>query len=504
MSEEKENKVSPFVGLVGAGYWGKNLFRDFKDLRVLAGVCETYNTDKLREDNPELYVTDSWPEFLSRDEISAVAIALPAEMHYQFVREALLANKDVFVEKPLALDITEAEELVDLAKQKSKILMVGHVLRYHPCVRKVQELIKEGAIGNIRYINCSRRNLGKIRQQENVLWSFAPHDISLVLSLMNNSLPLKVTCVGQKYLHPDIHDITDSFLEFQGNCYAHISVNWLYPKKEQRTTIVGDKGMIVFNDRKPRGQKVTICSEYLNQEPGTIPVAKERREVRFVGCAWSDESPLYLECKHFSDCCLSRDDPVTNGEEGLRVLRVLDACHKQLLENKNGDRIHSEPRKRYQTHETAIVSADSRIGEGTRIWRYTHILDGVIGKSCSVGQNCFVAGILGDGCKVQNNVSVYKGVRCGNNVFLGPSMVFCNDKTPRAAYSKNGNYMETVVEDDVTIGSNATILPGIRLGKGCFVGAGAVVTKDVDPYTLVVGNPAKPIGKVNKEGQRLQ
>jgi UDP-2-acetamido-3-amino-2,3-dideoxy-glucuronate N-acetyltransferase len=408
------------------------------------------------------------------------------------------------VEKPLALDVNEAEELVNLARKRNKILMVGHVLRYHPCVKKVQELVKEGRIGNIRNINCTRRNLGKIRQQENVLWSFAPHDISLVLALMNNSLPLKVTCVGQKHLHPDIHDVTDTFLEFPGNCFAHISVNWLFPKKEQKTIIVGDKGMIIFNDRKPKGEKVTICSEYLSQEPGTVPVAK-KPEVKTVECDWSEEQfPLYLECKHFAQCCQSRKDPVTNGEEGLRVLRVLDGCHQQLLNGKNGNHLDNRPKKKFFVHSTAVVSEESKIGDGTKIWHYTHVLKGSIGQNCSVGQNCFVSGVLGNGCKVQNNVSVYKGVECGNNVFLGPSMVFCNDKTPRAAYSKHGNYMKTIVEDGVTIGANATILPGITLRKGCFVGAGAVVTKDVAPYTIVVGNPARPAGRVNEQGNKLR
>lgn len=506
----------PFVGLLGVGYWGKNLFRDLKALGVLAGVCESDQKviKRLQLENPDLYLTDNWSDFLLNPDITAIVIALPAELHFKFAKEALLADKDIFVEKPISLDIRDAETLVDLSRKRDKILMVGHVLRYHPCVKKLQELVSEGKIGNIRYIECSRRNLGKIRQHENVLWSFAPHDISLILALMNNKLPKKVVCVGQKHLHPDIHDVTDTFLEFNGNSFARISVNWLFPKKEQKTIIVGDKGMIIFNDRKPRGEKLTICSEYLHQTPGFIPVAK-KPDILNVRCDWSENQyPLYLECKHFVRSCITRSDPVTNGEEGVRVLKVLDACNNQLLNKKNlehGEKVilnssdKSYNEQRYTVHPTATVSDDAKIGDNTKIWHYTHVMKATVGKNCSIGQNCFLANrsVLGDNCRVQNNVSVYEGVVCGDNVFIGPSAVFCNDNTPRAAYSKNGVYEKTYVDDGVTIGANATILPGVRLYKNSFVGAGSVVTKDVSPNCLVVGNPARVIGKVNEKGEQI-
>lgn len=503
--------MNPFIGLVGVGYWGQNIFKDLQKLNLLAGVCELNSSviDKIKEEHKNLFATTSWKSFLNNKKISAVMIALPAEMHYKFAKEALEANKDVFVEKPLSLNIHEAEDLVNLSKKKRKILMVGHVLRYHPCVIKMKELIDNGQIGNIRYIHSIRRNLGKIRQQENVLWSFAPHDISVILSLMNNNFPKKITCVGQKHLHPDIHDVTDTFMEFHGNCFAHISVNWLFPKKEQKIVVVGDKGMIVFNDRKPVGQKLTICGEYLHISPGTIPVAK-KCDVKTVECDWEkDSTPLSLECKHFANCCLNRSDALTNGEEGLAVLKVLNKCNDQLF-GKVSDGIEPEDvkleEKNYFLHETAFVNSEAEIGENTKIWHYSHIMKAKIGKDCSIGQNCFMGNNaqIGDNCRVQNNVSIYDGVVCGNNVFLGPSMVFCNDNTPRANYSKNGVYDKTFVEDNVTIGANATITPGVRLRKGCFVGAGAVVTKDVEPYTLVVGNPARVMGMVNEQGERIK
>jgi UDP-2-acetamido-3-amino-2,3-dideoxy-glucuronate N-acetyltransferase len=391
---------------------------------------------------------------------------------------------------------------VDLARKNNKILMVGHLLRYHPCVRKIQELVSKGSIGNIRYIHCSRKNLGKIRQQENVLWSFAPHDISLVLSLMKDNLPQKITCLGQKHLHPDIHDVTDTFLEFHGNCFAHISVNWLNPRKEQTTTIVGDRGMILFDDTKEKGKKLKICSEYLEFNPGEIPKAS-KPNFKEVVCDWKEDIfPLYLECEHFIDCCIHRKDPITNGEEGLRVLQVLDACHHQLINGGTGTCFKTKKEK-YFRHETSIVDDEAKIGEGVNIWHYSHIMAASIGKKTNIGQNCFVGNHvkLGENCRVQNNVSIYEGVECGNDVFLGPSMVFCNDKNPRAAYSKHGKYMKTIVKNGVTIGANATILPGITLGEQCFIGAGSVVTKDVPAYALVYGNPAKKMGVMDEKGK---
>jgi UDP-2-acetamido-3-amino-2,3-dideoxy-glucuronate N-acetyltransferase len=501
--------VKPFIGLVGVGYWGKNIYRDLKKLNILAGICET-NKDvlnKLSKDIPkEIFLSDDFNTFLKNDKITAVMIALPAELHYEFAKKALLMGKDVFVEKPLALKVEHAEELVELSRKLNKILMVGHVLRYHPCVKKTLELVSSGKIGNIRYIHSIRKNLGKIRQHENVLWSFAPHDISFILALMNNTLPKNVLCVGQKHLHPDIHDVTDTFLEFPGNCFAHISVNWLFPKKEQKTIIVGDKGMIVFNDRKERGKKLTICTDYLQTKPGSIPIAKSDRDIKEVKCDWNEQFPLYLECEHFAHSCLSRSDPVTNGEEGLRTLRVLETCHHQLLNGKNGSKIRNITKKKYFSHPTAIVEENAKVGDNTKIWHYTHIMKASIGNNCSIGQNCFIAdnAVLGNNCRVQNNVSVYDGVICGDNVFLGPSMVFCNDKTPRVLYSKNGVYDKTIVKDNVTIGANATILPGITLGKGCFVGAGSVVTKNVPEYSLVYGNPAKIMGRVNEKGKKVE
>jgi len=495
--------MSKFIALIGSGYWGKNLLRDLSNIGALRTVCEINIGlhDKIKNEH-DVIVTSHWSDVLSDENITAVVIALPAELHYKFSKEALENGKDVFVEKPLSLDVNEAEELVRIAEKHKQILMVGHVLRYHPCVKKVEELVKNGSIGNLYYIHCSRKNLGKIRQKENVLWSFAPHDISLILSLVNGAKPLTVNCVGHKHLHPDVHDVTDTHLEFPGNCFAQISVNWLHPFKEQRTTVVGSDGMIVFDDRKPRGEKLTICQKYLSKKPGSHPVIN-KSEFKEVKCDWSENKfPLQLECEHFIHCCKTRETPLTNGNEGLAVLRILDSCHQQLVPKSNGSSRISPKMKHYFSHETAIINEKAKIGKGTKIWHYTHVLGGEIGNNCSIGQNCFIAGDakLGNGCKIQNNVSVYSGVTCEDNVFLGPSMVFCNDINPRAAFSKGGKYMKTLIKQGASIGSNATILPGITIGKCAFIGAGAVVTKDVPEHAVMVGNPAKNIGTIDERG----
>jgi UDP-2-acetamido-3-amino-2,3-dideoxy-glucuronate N-acetyltransferase len=501
MSENKQ--PTKFIALIGAGYWGKNLLKDLNNIGVLKAICELNGEiiNNYKQSYPNIHFTKNWNEILNDKSITAVVIALPAEYHYKFSKEALENDKDVFVEKPLSLNLEEAEHLVNIADERNKILMVGHVLRYHPCVQKIEQLVKNGSIGTLYYINCSRKNLGKIRQHENVLWSFAPHDISLVLSLVNRATPVKINCNGQIHLNHKIHDVTDTYLEFPGNCFAQISVNWLHPFKEQRTTIVGSEGMLVFDDTKPKNEKLSICKKYLSRKPGYHPFVSPS-EFKTVDCNWMDDKlPLQLECEHFVHCCQTRETPVTDGKEGLAVLKILDSCRKDLHKTKK-TKNETALETKYFSHETAIIGKKAIIKDGSKIWHWTHILGGEIGENCSIGQNCFMApgSKLGNNCKVQNNISIYSGITCEDNVFLGPSMVFCNDETPRAAYSKNGVYMKTLVKEGASIGANSTILPGITIGKCAFIGAGSVVTKNVPDYAVIIGNPAKQISVIDEKG----
>src|SRR5689334_968163 len=239
----------PKIACVGAGYWGQNLIRNFYELKALGLICDA-DPARLKEFSA-LYrgieVADSIDAALEDARVSGVAIATPAETHDPLVRRALLAGKDVFVEKPLCLSAAEGAKLIELAAEQKRILMVGHLLWYHPAILKLKRLVDDGALGRIRYIYSNRLNLGKIRREENILWSFAPHDISVILGLANE-LPHHVEAQGGSYLHADIADVTVSTLAFPSGVRAHIFVSWLHPFKEQKLVVVGDKKMAVFND----------------------------------------------------------------------------------------------------------------------------------------------------------------------------------------------------------------------------------------------------------------
>jgi len=240
---------NPHVAVVGSGYWGKNLVRNFHAINSLAAICES-NSETLRalgEAYPGIKLVKTYQDVLDDPAIHAVAIATPAETHATLVREAILAGKDVFVEKPLCLLVDQGKELVALAQEKSKILMVGHLLWYHPAILKLKELIDSGELGQIRYIYSNRLNLGKIRREENILWSFAPHDISVILGLLGE-MPSSIQTQGGNYLHQHIADVTVSMLSFPSGVKAHIFVSWLHPFKEQKLVVVGDRKMAVFDD----------------------------------------------------------------------------------------------------------------------------------------------------------------------------------------------------------------------------------------------------------------
>ena len=237
------------IACVGAGSWGRNLVRTFADLGVLSWVCDL--NPGIRADVeaafPAVQTTASFDDVLNDAAVTAVVLGTPAETHAALTRRALLAGRDVFVEKPLALSLHEAEELVELASRANRVLMVGHLLWYHPAVVKLKALIDAGELGRIQYIYSNRLNLGRIRREENILWSFAPHDISVILGLAGE-MPHAVDAFGGNYLREQIADVTVSLLAFPSGVKAHIFVSWLHPYKEQKLIVVGDRKMAVFND----------------------------------------------------------------------------------------------------------------------------------------------------------------------------------------------------------------------------------------------------------------
>jgi UDP-2-acetamido-3-amino-2,3-dideoxy-glucuronate N-acetyltransferase len=480
------------IGLIGCGYWGKNLIRDYYNLNVLDTICDLREDflEDFKNKYPKLKTTTNYDTMIKNKEISAICIATQSDSHFKLAKLAFENNKDVYVEKPMTINIDEAQELVRLSKEKNKILMIGHILHYHPIVIKLKEIIKNDEIGKIKNIISNRLNLGIFRKNENVLWSLAVHDISLILSLCGDMLPSKVHCFGNDYITSGVHDITNSILEFEKNdIYVNINVNWLNAYKEAKLTIVGEKGMLVFDDTSS-DEKLVIYHKYKNNS-----IANKLDNIRRVINVEDTTSPLVNECKHFIKCCETRTQPLTDGEEGLRVIEVLTQLQNKLL-NKN--------KKNYFIHDTAIIDDGAKIGSNTKIWHYSHICkDAIIGKNCTIGQNCFIANgvVIGDNCKIQNNVSVYDGVTCEDNVFLGPSCVLTNDLNPRCEYSKNGKYVKTLIKNGASIGANATIICGNTIGSYSLIGAGSVVTRDIINNTVVVGNPAKEIGTISNDGK---
>ncbi len=497
-----KKKQNPGIAVVGMGYWGRNLVRDFNRLGALRAVCDSRpEVEALcREQYPDVAYHASYDEILKSDEIEAVVIATPALTHYDLSRQALQAGKDVFVEKPLAMNVTDGEELRHLADQQGRVLMVGHILRYHPAVSRLADLIARGSLGKIQYLYSNRLNIGKIRTEENILWSFAPHDISIMLYLLGEE-PENVWCEGGNYLNQSVSDVTLSHFEFPSGVRAHIFVSWLHPFKEQRLVVVGSEKMAVFADSSEH--KLVLYPhrvEWKNRIPTAVKADAEIVPVE-------DAQPLYRECDHFLECIRSRTQPLTDGAEGLRVLRILEACQVSLT-RKEGDAVPKVEGvdREHRVHETARVDEGAQIGSGTRIWHFCHVMKGAkIGEHCVLGQNVNVDGNvrIGNHVKIQNNVSVYTGVEIEDDVFLGPSCVLTNVKNPRSQINRHALYERTLLKRGCTIGANATIVSGVTIGRYAFVAAGAVVVSDVPDYALMVGHPAKQKGWMSRHGHRL-
>lgn len=508
-----ESTDVPAIAVIGSGYWGKNLVRSYHQLGALKLICDI-KEDTLadfKKQYPDVQVSMSFPDVLVQENISGIVIATPAETHFSIAREALLAGKNVYVEKPLVLNEKEGMELIDLAAKKDLILMVGHLLQYHPAFIRLKEMVDNGELGRISYIYSHRLNFGKIRREENILWSFAPHDISMILALVGE-MPQSVCSMGTNYLHQNIADVTTTHLEFPSGVNAHIFVSWLHPYKEQNLVVVGDRKMAVFNDTLHLTKKLCLYPHRIKWERN-IPVPS-KAEPEYVDI--KEAEPLLTECEHFLSCITKGQVPKTDGREGLSVLRILNASQRSLDEQ--GKKIALESnipkapesstsgREEYFVHPTAMVDKNINIGKGTKIWHFSHILSGTnIGDQCNIGQNVVVGPDvnIGQNCKIQNNVSVYKGVTLEDGVFCGPSMVFTNVGNPRAEIKKMDQLRPTLVKKGVTIGANATIICGITLGRYSFVGAGAVVTKSVPDQALVVGNPARQIGWACQCGEKL-
>lgn len=314
------------IAVVGCGYWGKNLVRNFNALGALHMICDaTPNGRALAQElAPSAQIVSDFQQVLMSD-VKGVAIATPAETHYSLVAQAIQAGKDVFVEKPLALTYEEGAHLVELAKQHQRMLTVGHVLEYHPAILKLRELVESGELGKVQYIYSNRLSLGKIRREENILWSFAPHDVAVILRLMG-SVPFQVVACGGNYIQPNIADVTITNMLFNNGVRAHIHVSWLHPFKEQRLVVIGAKKMASFDDV---AKKLVLYDQRVDVKEGEpIPVKGEGEEIAFA-----DDEPLRMECQAFIDSIATRVPAITDGESGLDVLNVLQAAQRSLVMN---------------------------------------------------------------------------------------------------------------------------------------------------------------------------
>jgi len=314
------------ICVAGCGHWGKNLVRNFHQLGRLGGLFDA-SPARLAEigaSYPEATQFASFEAALADPAINAVAIATPAEMHARMAIQALDAGKDAFVEKPLALTAEDGTAMVAAARRNGRLLMVGHLLIYHPAIVAIRKLIADGELGRLEYLYSNRLSMGKIRREENALWSFAPHDISVLL-LLTGQMPIQATAVGGTYLQPNIADVTVSNLLFENGTRAHIFVSWLHPHKEQRLVVIGSKKMMVFEDSRAT-DKVMIYDKEIAWRNGNIEVTQPKG----APVPFSTDEPLRVECQEFIDCVEQRRRPRTPGEDGVSVLRVLQASQRSL------------------------------------------------------------------------------------------------------------------------------------------------------------------------------
>ncbi len=331
------------VAVVGIGGWGKNLARNYAEIpqASLRYICDLDQT-KLKQAErqyPGTRLTHEFDDLLRDPELQAIVIATAAPSHYALCKQTLLAGKDVYVEKPFVLDVAHAEELIALAARQQRLIMVGHLLEYHPVVIRLHDMIRNGELGHVYYVYAQRLNLGTVRGDENALWNFAPHDISSILYMLGQE-PTDVSARGQCYLQKDVEDVVFLSLNFADRAMAHIQVSWLDPHKTRKMTIVGSRKMAVFDDLEA-SEKLRIYDKGAQVSTDYDSFAE------YVGLRFGDilmpyikvSEPLRLECLHFLECVRTRRKPVSDGHDGLRVVKVLDAAQRSLKANGSPVRI---------------------------------------------------------------------------------------------------------------------------------------------------------------------
>lgn len=321
------------LGVVGAGYWGPNLIRDFlrinpQSVRAISDRSKA-RREMLAQTYPQLRLYEDYHQLLRDEEVEAIVVAVQPAFHHEIARAALLSGKHVFVEKPLAINTRQCEDLIQLAEDKGLVLMVGHIFEYNPAVRKVKEYLQQGALGTVYYLYFERMDLGTVKADVNAMWNIAPHDISILLYWLEED-PLWVSAQGFSYLQKGIEDVVHLALGFPSGIHAEVHVSWLSPQKIRTATIAGSKYMIIYDELCPDGKvklvKNELCADGFEQKKDKY--VKKKGEVTIPPLEAGE--PLLLECAHFLECIEKGQRPVTDGLNGLRVVRVLEAAQDSL------------------------------------------------------------------------------------------------------------------------------------------------------------------------------
>jgi predicted dehydrogenase len=323
------------IGVVGLGYWGPNLARNFDSLAgaELRWCCDARPEvrERLAVRHPSTRFTGELEDLLADDTLDAVVLATPVPTHAELAARVLRAGKHCFVEKPLAQSVADAERAVAAARETGRLLMVGHLLQYHPGVNKLKEIADSGELGDIHYIYGNRLNLGQLRAEENALWSLGAHDVSVLLHLADEE-PVQLNARGESYMREGVEDVVFAFMRFPSGIAAHLHLSWLDPHKERRFTVVGSKRMATFDDMDQE-RKVTVYDKGFDEKADTYGEYITRS-----GDIWSprvpNDEPLRLECEHFVACVREGRRPLSDGESGLRVVRVLEGLQQSLDETR--------------------------------------------------------------------------------------------------------------------------------------------------------------------------
>jgi predicted dehydrogenase len=326
------------VGVVGCGYWGPNLIRNFKGLAncSLKALCDKSESRlaHLRSLYSDVEGVSEFPHLLNGIGLDAIVIATPVNHHYTLAKASLLAGKHVLIEKPMASNAAECEELIDIAQRKGLVLMIGHTFLYSAAVAKIVEIVRAGDIGELRYINSRRLNLGLFQKDINVAWDLAPHDISIILHILDE-LPTEVSCQGNAHVTAGIEDVTNMSLTFKNNRFATIQSSWLEPRKIREMTIVGTRRMIVYDDLQPL-EKIRIYDVRVERPPHYDTFAGFHYAYHY-GDSYiphlKQEEPLRVECQHFLDCIEQGRRPLTHGEKGLELVKILEASSASLAKH---------------------------------------------------------------------------------------------------------------------------------------------------------------------------